>query len=388
MLHRRRHLLHGGGGLFERRSLLTRALRKILVCVGNLSRTGRDPFHRLADGSNGGGQVGECRIDTGLDLAQLAFVDPLHRLSQIAFCQGQECALSFRHAGFQCGLGFLLPRDIGGIHHDFVGIPVRILNRGIRGLQPEIRATLALQVIDTRVRLIPAELLPECRILIRVHTSGIAEHPMVLPHDLVETVPCAMQELLIGRHNRPAQIELDHCLQFHDRRDFPLILRISLPPRRHIGCKRHDLRNLAMSIQNWRKGGLQPKLLPPLAQPPMDAGVELAPIQFLPKGDIVSRCGKGRITKHPVMPPGNLIKPIAQRRQEVLIAREDRPVELELDHHLRLADGIRHPRDLRCLSCQRLDLLGRRSFQRTGHVIERLGELSNLFLGRHRGPER
>ncbi len=107
--------------------------------------------------------------------------------------------------------------------------------------------------------------------------------------------------------------------------------------------------NLAMSIENRRQGRPATKTPFPLAQPPMDAGVELAPIQFLPKGDIVSRGGKGRITKHPVMPPGNLIKPIAQRRQEVLIAREDRPVELELDHHLRLADGIRHPRDLRRL---------------------------------------
>ena len=69
----------------------------------------------------------------------------------------------------------------------------------------------------TGIKLPTPELLPECTVFRALAVSGLGEHRMVLPLDLLERIAERLEKILVGTENGAIERELDHGLRLADR---------------------------------------------------------------------------------------------------------------------------------------------------------------------------
>ena len=143
----------------------------------------------------------------------------------------------------------------------------------------------------------------------------------------------------------------------------------------------HHFERLTFGIENRVVVGLNPDFLASLADPLVFGRLELPVAELTPELLVLRAVPIRGFDKQAVVLALDLVEPIAQRLQEVLIGRDDRAVQFELDDRLRLVD-CRH---LSGVVHELLFAFG--SDLRIGVPIARVhfGVLATIWLGRHFG---
>ena len=126
-----------------------------------------------------------------------------------------------------------------------------------------------------------------------------------------------------------------------DRHDLAGVLHALDLLRGDVGSELDDADRLAVGIEDRVVGCLDPDLAAALAEPFVLRGLEFAAIELRPEFAIGGAVALGRVDKHAVMLALDLVERVAHRVEKILVGGDDGAVELELDHRLRLADGVR-----------------------------------------------
>ena len=150
------------------------------------------------------------RVDSGAQLgdrAALAF--ERNALRQITLAGGGGDGLRLFHGGGQHARGLDLLGDVGGDLDDLEDPTHLVLHRRVDRLDPDFLARLgdALEHIDLRLALV--EVTPELGVGVGGRLNRVDEHAVVLADDLVELVAHHREEVLVGRLDVTAQVELD-----------------------------------------------------------------------------------------------------------------------------------------------------------------------------------
>ena len=86
------------------------------------------------------------------------------------------------------------------------GLPLRVEDRIVAGLNPDLLAALADALVLAGVEFAAAELVPEQPVFGALPIGRIDEHAMMLALDLVQRVAQGLQEILVGVLNLAVQL--------------------------------------------------------------------------------------------------------------------------------------------------------------------------------------
>lgn len=129
--------------------------------------------------------------------------------------------------------------------------------------------------------------------------------------------------------DRLVQIALGHRLQADGELvDGP-------DPLADVACELDDLEHLAVHVKNRIIGGLDEHLPAAIADARELVGGELPGREFAPEFLVLAAVCIGGVVQYRVMPSANFLQRITERRQEILVGRQDMTVGRELNRRLR-----------------------------------------------------
>ena len=124
----------------------------------------------------------------------------------------------------------------------------------------------------------------------------------------------------------------------------------------HVGSRLHLLgdvrrvldhfKRLALEVEDRVVGRLQPDLVSAFAQTFEFTRRVLAAAKPFPELAILRTLFGRFINEHAVVMAHNLVEPVSHDIQEPVVCRDDRAVQLKLDHRLGLADGLHLTREV------------------------------------------
>ena len=160
----------------------------------------------------------------------------------------------------------------------------------------------------------------------------------MLALDLVQGVAHHAEEVVVGGDDRPVHIELDDRLGLADGRDLTGKVGIC---QLLLGDFRGELDHLewvAVEIEDRVVRRLDPDLLAALADPLELVRDVLPAVQLRPELLVLGTRPVSRLDEQAVMLALDLVQGVAHHAQEVVVGRNDRPVQVKLDHRLGLVD--------------------------------------------------
>ena len=147
------------------------------------------------------------------------------------------------------------------------------------------------------------------------------------------------ERLVVDVDDRAVQREGDEPLRLADGGDLPLEVGAPAHLVRDVDGVFDDAEGAPVHVEDRVVGGLEPQVPPVPRDPPEVALAVEAAREVGPEGRIGGAVGLGAVHEHAVVPPAHLRQPVARGGEEVVVGVEDRPVEGERDHALRLVDG-------------------------------------------------
>src|SRR6202012_4530813 len=141
--------------------------------------------------------------------------------------------------------------------------------------------------------------------------------------------------------------------------------------RGDVGGELDHLERLALAVEDRVVGSLDPDFPAALADPLVLRGLELTAVKLGPEFAVGAAVACRRLDEHAVMLALDFLQRVTERGEKIRIGRDDRSVEVELDHRLRFADGRR--------LCQRA--LQFRPAWKTEHVGLRAGSVRKPLGG-------
>ncbi len=238
--------------------------------------------------------------------------------------------------------------DIGRKLHDLAELAAGIRDRVVGRLQPDRFAALADTLEVTGLIFAAAQTVPEIAIFAAVAHRRRHEHAVMLALDLGERVADGLQEVFVGDDDRTVEIELDHSLRRMDRVDLAFVVGAADRLRGDVGRKHHDLERLAVAAEQRVVGRPNPDRIAALGDALVFGRLKLAAPETAPEFAIFRAVPGGGIDEHAVMLARDFAELVAERAQEVLVGGDDRPVQIEFDDGLRLAQrvqlGMQFPR--------------------------------------------
>ena len=232
----------------------------------------------------------------------------------------------------------LLRADVGGELHHLERLAGVVEDRIVGGENPDFFPALAETLVLAGLEFAAAKLRPELAIGGTVALAGADEYSVMLALDLVEPVAQRGQEVLIGRDDGAVEIELDHRLGAADRGNLSGILEAANLACGDVGRELDDLHRLAGLVDDRIVGRLDPDLAAALAEPLVLGGLIFAATETCPELAIGRAAALFRHDEHAMVLAFDLVEPIADSVQEILVGREDGAVEIEFDDRLRLAE--------------------------------------------------
>ncbi len=339
--HGRRHFLHGGRGFFQARGLLIRALREVHVAGGDFF--GPDQhflggFFDPPDHRHGDFNERIDALDEGGQLARLACDrDPA---SQVALDGSRDDGLRLADCLAQLLREGELSGDVGSVFDDLERFVFRVQDRVVARLDPDLAAALGKILVLARVIFAPGELGPERPIGLAAGLHGVDEHAMVPAAQLLERVAHDGEEVGVGGPDRAVQIEFDHRLGLADGGELALAIGQAQHSFRHVDGVFDDFERLAAAVENGEVRGLDPHHLAVLGPSLILRRLGFTPAQLVPEQSVFRSIAHGLIDEHPVMLAAQFGARVARCLREILVAREDVAVQIELDDRQQPADGL------------------------------------------------
>ena len=156
------------------------------------------------------------RVHGGVEQGLGEADDGVHGRADLVAHVGQESAA--RRGGLLgtllCGAQLLLHGaalgQIGRKLDDLEGLALRVKNGVVGGLDPDAPTVLAESLVLTAIQLARSQLLPELRIRLGLRVGGLAEHAVVLAHDLLEAIAHQTEEVVIGMEHTALHVELHY----------------------------------------------------------------------------------------------------------------------------------------------------------------------------------
>ncbi|EFF47949.1 hypothetical protein XAUC_16460 [Xanthomonas citri pv. aurantifolii str. ICPB 10535] len=131
-----------------------------------------------------------------------------------------------------------------------------------------------------------------------------------------------------------------------------------------------------MLVEHRVVGRLDPYFPAALADAPIAACIEGTAPERIPERAIRSRLARAGIDEHAVVLADDLLEPVAHHLQEILVGREHRAVQRELDDGHHLVDGVDAPLEIGCLAYLRSDVGGV-----LHHAIRLAGSIQQRVVG-------
>ncbi len=231
------------------------------------------------------------------------------------------------------------PGDVRCKLHHLEDATACIEDRVVGSLDPDHLAALADALELLRDELPARQRLPEVAIGIGLRVCGFAEHRVLFAGNFADRVAEGGEKVLVGRQDLPGRGEFDGRLHTRDRFELARIFRRLQFRGGDVGRELDDLPELAV-LEDRVVGGLDPDLAAVLADALVFPAIELSAVEHGPELAIVLRCGVARIAEDAMMFALDLLQAVAKSETEILVCRDDRPVELELDHRLRTAQRV------------------------------------------------
>jgi hypothetical protein len=107
---------------------------------------------------------------------------------------------------------------------------------------------------------------------------------------------------------------------------------------RNVNAKLNNLEWSSSEIHDGIVRGLDPHFLPVLANALELISVELPLVEVLPKVGVFSR--RAVLNKHAMVFALDLFKSVSNQTEKSRVGLDNRPVQVELDHALRFANGV------------------------------------------------
>jgi hypothetical protein len=163
----------------------------------------------------------------------------------------------------------------------------------------------------------------------------------MLARDFRERVTHGIEEVLVGRTDRPVHAELDDGLRLADGRDLSVVVGDAQLLLGDVGGKFDDLERLAGLVEYRIVGGENPDFLAALADALVLRGLKLAAIQGGPELAVRSAVAHRRFDQHAVMLAPDFLKRVTEYAEEVLVRCDDGAIRIELDQRLGFTNGRR-----------------------------------------------
>ena len=232
----------------------------------------------------------------------------------------------------------LLRRDVGGILDHFEGLAIEIHDRVVGCLNPDLLAALADALILRGLILAAVQRRPELLVLEALPVGLVYKHAVVPSFDLIQRVTQGLQKIVVRGKDRAVHLEFDNRLRFADGCDLAHIVCVLQLLHGHVSRKLDHLEGFSVGIQNRVIGSLNPDLLAAFADALVFGRLVFAAIQRRPELAVFAALLVGRLDKHAVVLALDLLEPVTERLEEVVVGIENCTVHVEGDHRLRFAN--------------------------------------------------
>ncbi len=117
----------------------------------------------------------------------------------------------------EIGVRQLLLGDVSGVVHNFERLALRVADRIVRRLNPELATVLGDAAVLARLIFAASESRPEFLVLLALSIGIVDEDTVVMADNLVSRKSHGLQKVVVGREDRAVEIEFDHRLRLVDR---------------------------------------------------------------------------------------------------------------------------------------------------------------------------
>jgi hypothetical protein len=267
----------------------------------------------------------------------LDLVEPVADRAEEIFVGGDDGAV---HVEFDHGLRFadrfdladevgglqLLIADVGGEFHHLERLAGIVEDRIVRRQNPDLLASLAVALVLGGLELAPVQAGPELAIGGAVTLGRRHEHAVMLALDLGQRIADRAKEMIVRGDDGAVEVELDDRLRAADRGDLAGILHAADFSCGDVGGELDHPARLATAIEDRIIGGLDPDFAATLGDPLVLGGLIFAAVEIGPEPAIFRAIPLAGLDKHGMMLALDLVEPITERVEEILVGGDDRAV--------------------------------------------------------------
>ena len=113
------------------------------------------------------------------------------------------------HHPLEFGIALLCLGDIGRELDDANGFAALVQDGIVRGLEPDLAPVFCEAFVFRLKPFTVCEPFPKIRVVGRFNVVFLAEHPVVLAHQLLDFESHGTAEVVVGRDNRSVEVEFD-----------------------------------------------------------------------------------------------------------------------------------------------------------------------------------
>ena len=238
----------------------------------------------------------------------------------------------------------LLLGDIGGELNDLKRLAVEVEDGVVGGLNPDLLAALTDALVLRRLVLAAVQCLPELAVFSALPERVLDEDAVVFALHLAEAVAQRVEKVIVGRDDRAVQVEFNDRLRLVNRLDLTREISGLELLLGDIGGELDDLEQFVVGPDNRVVGGLNPDLFAALAETLELRRLVLTAAERLPELAILGARPVGVVDEDAVVLALDLFQAVTHGVEEVIIGRDDRTVQLELDDGLGLAERLHRVR--------------------------------------------
>src|ERR1700761_1697319 len=251
-----------------------------------------------------------------------------HRIGQRA-----QCALQGLYRARLLG-------DVGGVLHYLEWPAIHVEDRVVACLNPYASTAAADAPEQASVVFAQPQALPELTIGFAFAFVGIDKQLVVSTDDVFAPGNQRSKKIVVRVEDDAVEIEADHRLCAIDRGKAPFHVSGFEALGGDIDGVLDDFARPAECIENGTVAALNPDLAPALGDAFIDPALRFAGAQLAPECLVLVAFTLVWLDKHTVMLADDFVSAVAERREEIIVGRNDFAVQRKFDDRLCLVKGV------------------------------------------------